>query len=39
MTDNNKFDRFPKDFLKDITVVPHNFNAPERDEHSDYIDF
>jgi hypothetical protein len=32
-----KFDRVPKDFLKDIFLVPNNFNDPENPNHGFYL--
>lgn len=32
------FSRIPKDFLKDIKIVPHNFDDPENKRHGEYVD-
>ena len=34
---NNNFDRYPKEFLKDVFIELHLFDNPERDEHADYV--
>lgn len=38
--DNNddKYHRYPKDFMKDIFIELHLFDNPEREEHSEYVD-
>ena len=37
--DEKEHDRFPKDFLKDIFIILHNFHTPERDEHLNFINY
>ncbi len=37
--DNQKFSRFPSDFLKEIFITLHNFQAPEREEHLEFINY
>lgn len=37
--DKQKFSRFPSDFLKDIFITLHHFEAPEREEHLEFINY
>lgn len=32
-----KYDRVPKDFLKDIYIAPHNFINPDNPEHGEFV--
>jgi hypothetical protein len=36
---DEKFNRFPADFMKDIFIQVHLFDNPERDEHPDFINY
>jgi hypothetical protein len=31
------YSRVPTDFLKDIKIVPHNFDDPENKKHGQYV--
>lgn len=32
-----EYDRVPKDYLKDVFIVPYNFDDPENPEHAKYV--
>lgn len=36
-TKSNLYSRLPEDFLKNIKIIPHNFDAPENPEHGEYV--
>lgn len=35
--EDQNYAQVPEDFLKDIKLVPHNFNDPENPIHAEYV--
>lgn len=34
---SDNFFNVPKDFLKDVFIIPHNFDEPEKKEHAIFV--